>query len=75
MYFLYICSPAHLAAAAGHADTLAVLLRNGTPVNLLRSSDGRSLLHLAALNGHISCLRMLLQEGASPAIKDDTKER
>jgi len=63
-----------LATAAGHAETLSVLLRNGVPVDLIRNSDGRSLLHLAALNGHISCAHMLLQKGASPTIKDSMKE-
>lgn len=73
--FLFIFSPAHLAAAAGHTETVTTLLRNGVSVDLLRSSDSRSLLHLAASNGHTSCLHKLLQEGASVVIKDNTKER
>ena len=72
---MFSYSPAHLAAAAGHTDTLVALLRNGVPVDLIRSSDGRSLAHLAALHGHTSCLHELLQKGASSAIKDKTKER
>ena len=74
MYFYLCFSPTHLAAAAGHTETVSTLLRNGVPVNLLRSGDGRSLLHLAALNGHTSCLHRLLQEGVSVTIKENTKE-
>lgn len=67
----YFSSPAHLAAAGGHTETVVTLLANGVPVDVLRRSDGRSLLHLAALNGHTSCLHKLLQEGTSVAIKDN----
>ena len=71
---LCVCSPTHLAAAAGHTETVMIFLRNGVPVDLLRSGDGRSLLHLAALNGHATCVCKLLQEGASLVIRDTTKE-
>ena len=69
-----ICSPTHLAAAAGHTETVMIFLKNGVPVDLLRSGDGRSLLHLAALNGHTTCLHKLLQEGASLVIRDASRE-
>ena len=71
---LCICSPAHLAAAAGHTEIVVMFLTNGVPVDLLRSGDGRSLLHLAVMNGHATCLHKLLQEGASLVIRDTTKE-
>lgn len=53
----------HLAAVAGHAETLALLLSEGCDT-AARDEDSLTPLHLAAAAGHVECARALAAAGA-----------
>ena len=57
-------TPAYLAAALGHLDTLSMLVDHGANVNVKCGRYG-SPLHAACFAGHLEVVKMLLELGAS----------
>ena len=57
-------TPAYLAAALGHSDTLSTLVDHGANVNVKCGTYG-SPLHAACFAGHLEVVKMLLELGAS----------
>ncbi len=53
-----------LAAQAGHAACVNMLVAAGANVNFARETDGKSPLIVAAVAGHLECIRILLARGA-----------
>jgi ankyrin repeat protein len=53
----------HLAARAGHAAVVALLLAHGAPPDV-EDENGRTPLLLAAIEGHVAALGTLLEYGA-----------
>eukprot|EP01043_Picozoa_sp_COSAG02_P036593 COSAG02_NODE_2690_length_8228_cov_10.450732_6_plen_610_part_00 len=53
-----------LAAQAGHALCVDMLVTAGANINFARGADGKSPLIVAAVAGHLECTRMLLARGA-----------
>jgi hypothetical protein len=60
--------PIHLAAYAGHADTIGVLVDANADVNARSAAarGGLSALQFAAVGGHVNSIRRLLDAGADP---------
>jgi ankyrin repeat protein len=54
----------HIAASAGDAEAIALLLSAGADVNQL-GDMGNTALHYARANGHEAVSRLLLEHGAS----------
>ena len=63
----------HFAAAAGHAEILAFLLKSGADPQALRSNNF-SPLHAAAMHGHTGIVNLLLAAGASPNVQTDPQK-
>jgi len=59
-----------LAAARGHTNIAAVLLRNGADVSA-RDDDGRTALHQAAYGGHVATVDVLLGAGSHVNARDN----
>lgn len=55
----------HLAAGAGHASVVSLLLQKGAWADAEDSHD-ETPLHAAAKRGHVACLDALLQHGVKP---------
>jgi ankyrin repeat protein len=55
--------PLHTAAAGGHPEVVAFLLKAGLPLESRR--DGRTALHTAAEEAQLSVLKLLLERGAN----------
>ncbi|XP_047108781.1 ankyrin repeat domain-containing protein 6 [Schistocerca piceifrons] len=64
------CNALHLAASAGHADTVAALLLAGCDVNI-PDSLGCSALQRAAADGHVEVVKQLLKHGANVNHQDN----
>ena len=60
----------HAAAAGGHTEVIATLLRHGADVNA-RQHGGFTALHAAAQDGAAAMVRLLLAHGADPALAAD----
>ena len=58
-------TPLHLASARGHADVVALLLRNGASVFSATHSRGETALHLAAKQGSLNTIELLLNSSAN----------
>ncbi|KAF8053746.1 ankyrin repeat protein [Lyophyllum atratum] len=54
--------PIHLAARAGHAEVVEVLLQPEIDVDSRSSSYGQTPLSYAAENGHVDVVRLLLRD-------------
>ncbi|KAJ3225625.1 phosphate system positive regulatory protein pho81 [Chytriomyces hyalinus] len=65
-------SPLHLAARAGHADLLSLLIKHGGDVDLVDVFQGWTPVFYAATEGHIRCVELLIGAGCSKTIKDET---
>ncbi len=52
-------SALHLAARAGNADKVRLLLLAQAPVSAPNTLQGNTPLHLAAINGHISACQVM----------------
>lgn len=63
-------APIQHAAAAGHTDTVDILLARGAHVDS-HSSETRTPLALAAMNGHAETARFLVKSCADVRMKDD----
>ena len=62
----------HVAAAAGYANIVALLLGAGADANVRHSDGGVTATHLAAANGDTGVVEMLLSHGADPlAVRTD----
>ncbi|XP_073502842.1 ankyrin repeat and SOCS box protein 1 [Phyllobates terribilis] len=59
------CSPLRIAATAGHADCVALLINFGAQLELV-DVKGQTPLFVAAENGHLDCVEVLLKAGADP---------
>ncbi|XP_004917938.1 ankyrin repeat and SOCS box protein 1 isoform X1 [Xenopus tropicalis] len=59
------CSPLRIAATAGHADCVELLIRSGAQLELV-DVKGQTPLYVAAENGHLECVKVLLRAGADP---------
>ncbi|KAM8934136.1 ankyrin repeat and SOCS box protein 1 [Pelodytes ibericus] len=59
------CSPLRIAATAGHADCVALLIHFGAQLELV-DVKGQTPLHVATENGHLECVQVLLKAGANP---------
>ena len=59
----YHVTSMHVAASAGHADILSLLLEHGVDVDI-RGNDGLTPLHLASRNGRLKAGQFLLDRGA-----------
>lgn len=62
-------TPLHLAAMAGHPDTIQLLILNGARLNTT-TSQGLTPLHTAVLAGKTQAARLLIAAGANAAILD-----
>jgi ankyrin repeat protein len=62
-------TPLMLAASAGHAKVMEVLLAAGCDFKL-KSGDGSTALHRAAAQGHLTAVELLLAAGANPNLVD-----
>ncbi|KAI9350350.1 hypothetical protein BDR26DRAFT_852232 [Obelidium mucronatum] len=65
-------SPLHLAARAGHADLLALLIQHKGDIDLVDVFQGWTPVFYAASEGHIECVKLLLGAGCSKSVKDET---
>ncbi|XP_040296687.1 ankyrin repeat and SOCS box protein 1-like isoform X2 [Bufo bufo] len=59
------CSPLRIAATAGHADCVALLIDFGAQLELV-DVKGQTPLFVATENGHLDCVQVLLKAGADP---------
>ncbi|XP_053327047.1 ankyrin repeat and SOCS box protein 1 [Spea bombifrons] len=59
------CSPLRIAATAGHADCVDLLIRFGAQLELV-DVKGQTPLYVATENGHLDCVQVLLKAGADP---------
>uniref|UniRef100_A0A8C5PMV0 Ankyrin repeat and SOCS box containing 1 n=1 Tax=Leptobrachium leishanense TaxID=445787 RepID=A0A8C5PMV0_9ANUR len=59
------CSPLRIAATAGHADCVDLLIRYGAQLELV-DVKGQTPLYVATENGHLDCVQVLLKAGANP---------
>ncbi|CAJ0955096.1 unnamed protein product [Ranitomeya imitator] len=59
------CSPLRIAATAGHADCVAVLIDFGAQLELV-DVKGQTPLFVATENEHLDCVEVLLKAGADP---------
>ncbi|KAG9477461.1 ankyrin repeat and SOCS box protein 1 [Eleutherodactylus coqui] len=59
------CSPLRIAATAGHADCVALLIEFGAQLELV-DVKGQTPLFVAVENGHLDCVQLLLKAGADP---------
>ncbi|XP_075036535.1 ankyrin repeat and SOCS box protein 1 [Mixophyes fleayi] len=59
------CSPLRVAATAGHADCVALLIHYGAELELV-DVKGQTPLFVATENGHLECVQVLLKAGANP---------
>ncbi|XP_073433654.1 ankyrin repeat and SOCS box protein 1 isoform X1 [Dendrobates tinctorius] len=59
------CSPLRIAATAGHADCVALLIDFGAQLELV-DVKGQTPLFVATENGHLDCVEVLLKAGADP---------
>lgn len=66
-------TPLHYAARAGHAECVALLLREGSSVHA-RTAGGATALHRAAYAGQARVCALLLRAGARPAARDSDGE-
>lgn len=62
---LYGRTALHMAAEAGNADAMAVLLEAGADVEA-NTDDGLTALHVACQRGHADAARLLLDRGVEP---------
>eukprot|EP00965_Chrysotila_dentata_P220669 6191927-Pleurochrysis_carterae.AAC.2 len=63
----------HLAAWAGHAKIISMLLTGGANVHAT-AMDGITALAFAAQNGHVEAAKQLLAGGAKVNVKDSKKQ-
>ena len=54
-------SPLHLAARAGNADKVQLLLAAQAPASTPNHKQGNTPLHLAAINGHAAACKVLIE--------------
>jgi len=54
----------HLAAQAGRADNVAVLIEHGAQLDAKEKGAGRTPMHYAAENAHTDVVRLLIDKGA-----------
>ncbi|XP_063789339.1 ankyrin repeat and SOCS box protein 1 isoform X1 [Pseudophryne corroboree] len=59
------CSPLRVAATAGHADCVSLLIQHGADLELV-DVKGQTPLFVATENGHLECVQVLLKAGANP---------
>ncbi|CAH2306318.1 ankyrin repeat and SOCS box 1 [Pelobates cultripes] len=59
------CTPLRIAATAGHADCVALLIHFGAQLELV-DVKGQTPLYVATENGHLECVQVLLKAGANP---------
>ncbi|XP_040213508.1 ankyrin repeat and SOCS box protein 1 [Rana temporaria] len=59
------CSPLRIAATAGHADCVSLLIHHGAELELV-DVKGQTPLFVATENGHLECVQVLLKAGADP---------
>jgi ankyrin repeat protein len=65
-------SAVEIAAAAGYADILKLLLERGVPVDFASSTNGGTLLHLAAFHDQTNTLEILIRAGANVSLVDES---
>ena len=63
----------HVAAACGHEDVLAYLIKHDLGINV-SDNNRKTPLHYAAQSGHQGCVTCLLDNGAQPNICDNNQE-
>lgn len=68
-------TPLHLASARGHAELVAILLRNGASVFTSTHTRGETALHLAAAHGSLDTIRILLENNAEINATDSISKR
>nr|DBA19931.1 TPA: hypothetical protein GDO54_015686 [Pyxicephalus adspersus] len=59
------CSPLRIAATAGHADCVSLLIHHGAELELV-DVKGQTPLFVATEIGHLECVQVLLKAGADP---------
>ncbi|XP_046902768.1 ankyrin repeat and SOCS box protein 1 [Hypomesus transpacificus] len=59
------CTPLRIAATAGHAACVSLLVQQGADLELV-DVKGQTALYMAVVNGHLDCVRILLEAGADP---------
>ncbi|MGV3615706.1 MAG: sigma-70 family RNA polymerase sigma factor [Fimbriimonas sp.] len=68
-------TPLHIAASAGNASLVELLLAYGANPNALEEGDNASPLHFAAERGWLECVRLLVEAGADVNWNQDLHER
>lgn len=58
-------SPLHVAAAGGHIDAIAALVRGEAYING-KDEEGSTALHFAVEGGHVGAIEQLVDLGADP---------
>jgi ankyrin repeat protein len=61
----------HLAASAGHAGAVDLLLRRGLDVNIREKGDNTCAMHWAAAAGHLDVVRLLADAGGDVVGRGD----
>ncbi len=69
----YGSPPLHVAAEAGHADVVELLLTHGGALDAA-DNEGLTALHLAARRGHAEMVKLLLSEGPQVDTRDEVRQ-